>query len=1165
MKKLKFSKLIEISIFLVSITLCLLCLADGSSIKGDVFMDTNTDGVYDQNEKPIPGTKLDLYLLSEDSSPSLVDSFSVGKDSSFSFNKLKKGKYYIQAIFPKGIVPSYYTENGNILLPSGDKIYKTAVINLDDDQSFDRAFIGGTKKQSFIRAFVFEDSNANGGRFSTEPVLPNVKLNLYAVINDADYFLTSKISDKKGVVEFRSLGPAKYRVEVEFPEDYIVGPLGKKVNAFYNTVIPNNDSIGKTAPFTLKAHSSIGLGIGCVKTSKVLGTISLENNSGLKDVEIHLASEENALDKSILTDANGIFKFEKLQKGKYTLEVKLPDGYAFSDSDKASKITNQFTSSGKFDFSIEQGKDFNSPAVTAVKASSISINIFNDKNGNGLFEGDELPYSGAKVELFEGNKNVFSAISDSNGMAKLSPLKAGKFTIKVSIDEANVFSINAENALSIGEQHNKSEKTIDIAKSEEISLSIGTTLPGSISGIVFDDENMNSILDKGEKNFSKAKVALYNENNTLVNETMVSENGEYKFDTLTPAKYYLRFTLPYPYIFSNPISSGSNHENKIIKQTQEFGDTSVFDVKPAEEIENIDAAVFASSSVEGKLVSSYIEEGKAKDGNGNVENIKVELLYEDESLVSEHSFSYTNKNGEFKIKGALPGEYKLRYTIEDSRVFTNNNELKRQYISDKFTLKSKEQKVFEDISVINTFEIVGFAFLDKNADGFYSDDDKFIKETIVNLFSNNTQNAIEVSTAEDGKFEFKNIIPGTYKLKVMLPDSYVFNKGQNDLFTPGQSVQEIALNITPDTEIATISIAASKKASISLLMYYDENLNGSYDLGEAFFQNGSFMLKNENINSSLNLKTDENGTASIKDSLYGTYELTPELNNDTFIFSDDISKHNLSSKFSISNKDNSISIGLVQLSSISGKVWNLDKSNNDISGVNIKLYSAENLISEAQSDENGEFTFKNLLPNKYSLSAQIKAGYKFAREIDTSERRSVIISDNDGNSKSSEINLSMGEKSVNNDIGIGAPGKLGDFAWLDLNKNGLQDEDEPGLSGLTISLYQFDKKLMETNTDSFGRYSFNDVYPGEYTLEVSMPNEVLPTVQNQDFPLVNSAITEYENDTARAKKIIVPSAEKNLNCDFGFVLKNSNKLPQNHLGTPQKDWTPKVPYTPRRQ
>ena len=40
------------------------------------------------------------------------------------------------------------------------------------------------------------------------------------------------------------------------------------------------------------------------------------------------------------------------------------------------------------------------------------------------------------------------------------------------------------------------------------------------------------------------------------------------------------------------------------------------------------------------------------------------------------------------------------------------------------------------------------------------------------------------------------------------------------------------------------------------------------------------------------------------------------------------------------------------------------------------------------------------------------------------------------------------------DAGFYRPTSLGDFVWNDLNANGQQDADEPGLAGSTVTLWR---------------------------------------------------------------------------------------------------------------
>ena len=50
--------------------------------------------------------------------------------------------------------------------------------------------------------------------------------------------------------------------------------------------------------------------------------------------------------------------------------------------------------------------------------------------------------------------------------------------------------------------------------------------------------------------------------------------------------------------------------------------------------------------------------------------------------------------------------------------------------------------------------------------------------------------------------------------------------------------------------------------------------------------------------------------------------------------------------------------------------------------------------------------------------------------------------------------------------------KLGDFVWLDQNRNGAQDAGEPGVAGVTLSLRDQNGEVTSTVTDANGRYEF---------------------------------------------------------------------------------------------
>ncbi len=66
---------------------------------------------------------------------------------------------------------------------------------------------------------------------------------------------------------------------------------------------------------------------------------------------------------------------------------------------------------------------------------------------------------------------------------------------------------------------------------------------------------------------------------------------------------------------------------------------------------------------------------------------------------------------------------------------------------------------------------------------------------------------------------------------------------------------------------------------------------------------------------------------------------------------------------------------------------------------------------------------------------------------------------------------------------------IGNTVWHDRNANGVQDAGEEGIANVRVKLYNGDE--VETDrTNSSGRYKFDDLEPGQYTIVVAQ--ETLP-------------------------------------------------------------------------
>ena len=86
-------------------------------------------------------------------------------------------------------------------------------------------------------------------------------------------------------------------------------------------------------------------------------------------------------------------------------------------------------------------------------------------------------------------------------------------------------------------------------------------------------------------------------------------------------------------------------------------------------------------------------------------------------------------------------------------------------------------------------------------------------------------------------------------------------------------------------------------------------------------------------------------------------------------------------------------------------------------------------------------------------------------------------------------------------VGHEAPvllGSVGDYVWLDSNRNGIQELGELPLSKVVVELFDERNKLIKsTQTNSSGKYEFKDVPAGKYYVKFRVPNAYTVTKKSQ--------------------------------------------------------------------
>ncbi|RNC67963.1 MAG: hypothetical protein ED859_12165 [Desulfuromonadales bacterium] len=113
--------------------------------------------------------------------------------------------------------------------------------------------------------------------------------------------------------------------------------------------------------------------------------------------------------------------------------------------------------------------------------------------------------------------------------------------------------------------------------------------------------------------------------------------------------------------------------------------------------------------------------------------------------------------------------------------------------------------------------------------------------------------------------------------------------------------------------------------------------------------------------------------------------------------------------------------------------------------------------------------------------------------------------------------------------------KIGDFVWLDGNKNGIQDSGEMGISSVTVKLFKCDGTYVSsTTTSKSGYYSFTTM-PGEYYVQFMLPSGYVFTMPDKGMD--DAKDSDADISTGKTTCTMLTPGEMDLTWDSGMYLK----------------------------
>ncbi len=312
---------------------------------------------------------------------------------------------------------------------------------------------------------------------------------------------------------------------------------------------------------------------------------------GLSNIVVVLYDFTNGVAGVTTTDVNGAYAFQ-VRAGTYEVQFFPPTGYFFSpafegtntaidsNADAITGLSGPITvSAGQVEDTIDAGL-----FTTAFIAGS----VFNDSNGNGLFDPEDITNGipSVLITLLDGNSNVVTTtFTAADGSYIFTNLQPGVYTV-VETDPAGFYS------------------TADISAPNDNIIPGITIVSGQGStGNDFLDARYaavgdrvwldfgNGIQDPGEAGLGGVRLTLFDSNNVVVGVTTSAPiSGFYRFSNLVAGAYNIRISVP-PGSGISPQFQGSDPTvDSDVNPTNAF--TPVFVLVPGQNNTNVDAGLY---------------------------------------------------------------------------------------------------------------------------------------------------------------------------------------------------------------------------------------------------------------------------------------------------------------------------------------------------------------------------------------------------------------------------------------------------------------------------------------------------------------------------------------------------------------------------------------------
>ena len=831
------------------------------TVSGKVWVDANENSTRDSAEVGFEGVRIELYngltLVAKDTSDT---------NGFYSFGNLGDGFYRIRAI--RQSLPEEYTfvpwansanfedvsnfdERYDSDVEAISGISKIGNLNLSSERFSNIKFdIGILIRLGWIEGNVWNDTNKNSIRDEINTPEKNVKV----LLKDAylDKVIDSTFTNDFGNYKFDSLITGLYGLQFIIPKRKLVSPYSNVLSNGTTQPIPINNY------FLFPNYNVVDMGLFPDSLGSIGGIVWNDLNKNgkreigenpLKGFIVMIRNLSYLYANSTTTNDDGSYSFNKLPDDSYVVIISPNKEFLFSpqdvdldtldsDFDPVTYISNSVTIISKASGQSQNDNTIDAGLYKPSEFGSMGGKLWNDFNKNGIKNEGEPPFVNYPVYLLDriGN-SISTAFTDLNGDYLFSEIASGGYrvltTTPIGFDLTLVNNVtNLPSSNSYFDYADSNEKfgcisiyayNINISKPKgDIERDISNINAGffenldrsSISGLLWEDQNLNNKIDSLDNRLNGIKVELLSlVSNELITTTFTDSTGFYIFNEIPKGIFLLQSKIPTIYegvpkdsiIIFGSFFNAERTSDSLIDKKFDFGFIRKQGV--------INGTVWKDKSAIG-----------FKNAGGILSNVQV-FLY-DISLRKIDS-TYTDSLGYFMFQITNSGNYLIKFVKPDGykptdqfiSYFENNSDI--DSTGSTFFYEIDLLKGFYDLAR-NVYNIdagfiptgqIGFTtWEDKNHNGMQEISELPLSGINASLY-NKAGLLNQITTDSSGKYRFDFLEPDTYWID--FADNIGYKTTFKNIGTDSTKDSDLdSLTFLTDPIILTASEAGNKILSI---------------------------------------------------------------------------------------------------------------------------------------------------------------------------------------------------------------------------------------------------------------------------------------------------------------------------------------------------------------